>query len=100
MIAEIEYARSRYFSQRQGWGPRGFRPMWLEAIVYGVVRAWRLRSRGFNKWCDEVDALFVEQYDWPRSYTLDSGRDCYIDEWVQGATPQDAVDCEVDHWDY
>lgn len=99
MITAIRYMQSRYFCKRRGWGRVWFRPIWLEAIVYGIVRYYRLKSRRFNRWCDQVDLLFVAQHDWPRAYTLDTGRDCWIDGYAEGMSPQDAVDNEVQHWD-
>lgn len=93
------YTKDRFNCMRHGWGRPRFRPLWLEAIVYAVVRTRRLQSRAFNRWCDEVDALFVAQFNWRRPYTLDGGRDCFIDSYANGMTPQQAVDSEVQHWE-
>lgn len=93
------YIRSRYFCMRQGWGRPMFRPLWLEAIVHGLLRTWRFHSRKFNRWCDEVDEIYREQYNWPCNYTIASGRDCWIDSYARGCSPEEAVDDEVSHWE-
>lgn len=72
--------------------------LWLDAIAYAVLRTYRLRSADFNRWCDEVDRLFSEKLNWPRAYTVESGRDDYIDSWVSGLTPQEEFDDQLQHF--
>lgn len=90
---------SRFGMMRRGFGRPRFRPLLMEAVVFGVGKAWRMQSRRFNAFCDEIDRLFCEQFDWPRSYTLDCGRDCWVDHYAEGMTPQECVTAEVEHWD-
>lgn len=108
--AAFQFAKSRHFSMAHDWGRPRLRGLarrawlvahwlWLDAICYAVVREWRLRSRAFNDWCDEVDRIFCKQYDWPGAYTVDSGRDAYIDVWVAGSTPEDEVSDQVAHFE-
>lgn len=95
----ISYARQRYGDKRLGFGATWVRWLWLDALLFATARWWTLHSPRFHRWCSEVNTLFVEQYDWPRQMTEDTGVDCWIDPYWDGMTPQDAVDSEVSHWD-
>ena len=97
--ALLSYRKQRYSHMRRGWGSPLFHPLWLEAIIYAIIREWRFISRKFNKWCDEIDTLFVQQYGFEFPYTIDTGRDCWIESYVEEMTPQDAVNSEIDYWD-
>jgi len=99
MLTAIRYARQRYFEKRQGWGRPWVKCLWLDALLFGVARSWTLCSPRFRKWCRQVNHLFRVQYDWPSDMTADTGRDCWIDPYWQGLSPQDAVWQEVDHWE-
>lgn len=95
----INYARSRYFQKSHGWGRTWFRWLWLDALSYAMARYCTLLWPGFRIYCRRVDRLFRDQHDWPRSYTADTGLDCWIDHYWDGESPQDAVDSEVEHWE-
>lgn len=97
--ALLFYRKDRYSNMRMGWGSPSFHPLWLDAIVYAIIREWRFVSQKFNKWCDEIDLLYIQQYGFETPYTLDTGRDCWIESYVDGMTPQDAVDSDVSYWD-
>ncbi len=100
LTTALRYAKQRHHLMRMNWGGPYRRPLWPRAIVYGVVRAWRLESRAFNRWCDEVDDLFTAQTGWlDWSYTYSTGRDCWIDGYAEGMSPQEAVDNEMENWD-
>lgn len=99
MLLLIRYAKQRHFQKSHGWGRTWCRWLWLDAVLFAVARYCTLRSPLFWLWCRKVDRLFIRQYDWPRSYTADTGLDCWIDCYWDGMSPQDAVDSEVDHWD-
>jgi len=53
----------------------------------------------FDRWCDEVDAYFVKVADWPRSYTHDTGRDCWREWFDEGLSSKDAALEEISHWE-
>jgi hypothetical protein len=95
----INYATSRHSQKRHGWGRTWCRWLWLDAIAFAVARYATLMSPWFRRWCREVDRLFIEQYEWPRSMVADTGFDCWIDSYWYGDSPQEAVDNEVDCWD-
>jgi hypothetical protein len=99
MITFVRYVQSRHHSKSCGFGPVPSLPLWLDAVLYAARRFATLCSPLFYLWCRRVDRLFVEQAGWPRSMMADTGRDCWIDHYWDGRTPQDAVDSEMDHWD-
>jgi hypothetical protein len=95
----VQYVRNRHFCKSHGFGKPWLRPLCLDAVVFASARWLTLHSPLFWIWCRDVDRLFREQYDWPRSMTTDTGRDCWIDAYWEGLSAQDAVDSEVDHWE-
>ena len=97
--ASLRYRKQRYSHMRRGWGIPLFHPLWLEAIVYAIIRARHLTSHNFNQWCDEIDILLINQHDMIHHYTVGTGRDCWIEAFTDGLSPQDAVDGEIEHWD-
>ena len=94
----IIYARQRHFQKSHGWGKPWVRWLLLDAFMFAVARYCTLVSPKFRNWCLTVDALFCKQYDWPGSYTADTGLDCWIDAYWDGMSPDEAVASEVDHW--
>lgn len=46
----------------------------------------------FNAWCDEIDTLAREDYDFQCDITKDTGRDCWYDYYTEGYTPQEAFE--------
>lgn len=88
----LHYVQKRYASTRIGWECAWFRPLWLEAVCYGIVRHRYLNAIGFNEWCDSVDQALREQHLWKGSLTKDVGRECFLDMWRDDVSPQQAVD--------
>lgn len=95
----IRFVRSRYFQKSHGFGRTWFSWLWLDALTFGLARYATLVWPGFRIYCFRVDQLFRDQYDWPRSYTTDTGLDSWIDHYWDGESPQDAVDSEVSYWE-
>lgn len=93
------YLRNRYNEKALGFGRPWVRWLWLDAALYAVRRWSTYHSPWFRAWCCEVDRLFREQYEWPRDYTDDTERDCWIDAYWDKMSPQGAVDSEVSYWD-
>lgn len=98
-VALFYYWKERYSNMQHEWGSPSFRPLWLEAIKYAIIREWRFVSRGFNEWCDEVDALMIIEFGLKPSHTIETGRDCWIEAYVDGMTPEDAVHSAAYYWD-
>ena len=99
LLTAIRYAKQQHHHMQMDWGGPYSRPLWTKAIVYGVARAWRLKSRAFNRWCDSLDKLYASQCGFEYSYTKNCGRDCWIDQYVEGESPQEAMDTDRQHWD-
>lgn len=99
MITIARYAKSRHFSMSHGWGKPLVAWLWLDAMVFAISRYCTLRSPWFAAWCRKVDRLFREQHDCVGSMTTQTGRDCWIDAYRDGLSPEDAVDTEVSYWD-
>lgn len=95
----IDYARHRYFCKCHGFGPPWVSWLWLDAILFAVARFVTLYSPFFALWCKKIDLLFIQNYEWDRSYTQDTGLDCWIDAYWDGSTPEDAVLDEVGAWE-
>lgn len=94
----INYARRRHFQKSHGWGSPWVKPLWLDALLFAIARTFTLYRPRFRRWCREVDRLFLELHEWPRSMTADTGIDSWIDPFWDGLTPQEAVDSEVSQW--
>ena len=90
--------RHRWTHLVNGWQMAKLRPFWLDALLYAAVRAWRLNSASFHQHCDEIDRIIKEQFRWGRQYTVDSGRECFLDGYIAGLTPHEAVDAEASYW--
>lgn len=45
----------------------------------------------FNAWCDEVDRIAREEFDFECDCTISSGRDCWRDTFDRGEPPRDAL---------
>lgn len=57
-----------------------------------------LRSE-FDRWCDDVDRIFMEKCDIDFSLTKDTGREHWRDMFDDGTSPEDAVWEEMSNWD-
>jgi len=99
MTTLIRYITQRHFSMSHGFGKPLVRWLWLDALTYGASRWLTLRSRRFNAWCREVDAIFASRYDLGGSYTNDTGRDSWIDSYQLGNSPEEAVSEDVSYWE-
>ena len=95
----VSYAKERYFQKSHGWGRTWVRWLWLDAILFAIARFYTLVSPRFCRWCREVDLLFVKQHACSFAVTANTGRDCWIDLYWDGLSPQEAVDSEVSYWD-
>lgn len=53
----------------------------------------------FTEFCNQVDTYFRVNYDWPRSYTQDTGTECWLERYKAGDSPEDAAISEIEHWE-
>lgn len=53
----------------------------------------------FTEFCNQVDTYFRVHCDWPRSYTQDTGTDCWLEWYKEGMSPEDAAITEIEHWE-
>mgnify|MGYP004503411377 CR=1 FL=1 len=44
----------------------------------------------FDEWCDQIDRLARKVWPEQQSYTHDTGRDCWLDAFKCGASPEEA----------
>ncbi|QIG77256.1 hypothetical protein EVB32_283 [Rhizobium phage RHph_TM39] len=44
----------------------------------------------FDDWCDQVDTVASKAMGGPESYTKATGRECWMDMYNDGFTPEDA----------
>ncbi len=99
MFIFIRYVKRRYFYKSHGWGKTWCKWLWLDAVLFATARTATLYSPKFYLWCRSVNKIFRERFDWPRNMTDDTGKDCWIDAYWQGDSPEKAVLDEVDCWD-
>lgn len=109
MLDFFRIARGRWFCMCRGWGRPRFRGVkkfawwvghWLglDAVWFAVRCVWWLRSAKFNRWCDEVDHLFSELYDWPGLFTVDCGREEFLESWLRGTPARWEVDEQASYF--
>jgi hypothetical protein len=99
MTTLIEYVKQRRISMSLGFGRPNVRPLWLDALLYGSRRWLTLNSPWFMAWCRELDQVFRDDFDWPRSYVADTGPESWIDYYRSGSTPEEAAHEEASYWE-
>ena len=45
----------------------------------------------FNAWCDELDKIAREEFEFECDCTISTGRECWRDAFEDGETPRDAL---------
>lgn len=89
----------RYSYMKRGWGKPWFKWLYLDAFMFAIATTATIWSPWFFCWRRSVDTHFRNRTDYEGRYTEDTGVECWIDQYWNGANPEDAFLEEVSHWE-